>query len=136
MAYDKKEMETKALAAIKRHKLVFASDVVTYLPCCEATYYNMGLNELESIKEALQKERVAMKTKLRKRWLESDNPTLNVALYKLIGTDDEAHRLSGTRQQIDHTTKGQAIEGKIVINQAHQIKPPVTSEDDIAEDIG
>lgn len=110
MAYDVADLEKKALAAIKRHKLVFASDVVAYLPCSEKTYYNLELHQLQSIKEALDREKVSMKTKLRKRWLESDNPTLNVALYKLIGSEEEAHRLNGSRQQVDHTTKGEQFD--------------------------
>lgn len=111
MAYRKADLEKKALAAIKRHKLVFATDVISFLPCSEATYYNHKLHELESIKSELEKQRTSMKVHLRKRWLDSDNPTLNVALYKLIGNEDEAHRLNGSKQQIDHTTGGQPFKG-------------------------
>lgn len=111
MAYKKADLEKKALAAIKRHKLVFVTDVVSYLPCSRSTFYDMGLDKSDNLKSELEKQRTSMKVQLRKRWLDSDNPTLNVALYKLIGNEDEAHRLNGSKQQIDHTTGGQPFKG-------------------------
>lgn len=133
MAYDKAEMEKKALTAIKKHKLVFASDVVTYLPCTEKTYYNLELHQLQSIKAALDEQRVAMKVKLRKRWLESENPTLNVALYKLIGSEEEAHRLNGSKQQMDVTSQGEKINSTFEVVVVGSMDKLPQSEDEIKE---
>ena len=42
---------------------------------------------------------------MRSKWFKSEQATLQVALMKLIGTDEEAHRLNGSRQSVDVTTK-------------------------------
>lgn len=102
MAYKKADLERQALAAIKEHNLMFVTDVPTYLPCSVATFYNKKLEELESIKDALERNRVKVKNGLRAKWYKSDNPTVQIALYKLIGTEDEAHRLNGSRQEHRH----------------------------------
>lgn len=97
--YDPKELELQALEEISKRKLVFIDEVVSYLPCSVATFYNYKLETLETIKAALNKNKVDLKSGLRKKWYESDNATKQVALYKLIGTDDEAHRLNGSRTE-------------------------------------
>ena len=50
---------------------------------------------------------------MRKKWGDSDHPTLQVALYKIISSDEEAHRLNGSRQEIDHTTKGESMNERV-----------------------
>jgi len=95
MAYKKRELEEKALSAIKKHKLVFIDDVVSFLPCSRATFYNHGLDKLDAIKEVLEANRVQMKSGLRKKWYEGENATTQIALYKLLGNDDELRRLTG-----------------------------------------
>jgi len=54
---------------------------------------------------------------LRTKWYNSDNATCQVALYKLLGTDDECHRLNGSKQEIDHTSKGQSIKPQIIFTE-------------------
>lgn len=103
--YDVKELEALSLKEIQARKLVFAEEVISYLPCSKGTYYAHGLNELDTIKDALTKNRTDLKAGLRKKWYESDNATKQVALYKLIGTEEEAHRLNGTRQELQHNVK-------------------------------
>ena len=103
MAYDTAILEKKALAAIKKHKLVFTEEVVAFLPCSKPTFYAHGLNELDSIKDALEGNKVKTKITLREKMETAENPTAWVALYKLIGTDDEAGRLSNSNQKIEHS---------------------------------
>lgn len=101
MGYDKKELEEKALSEIESHKLVFINELVSYMPCSSATFYNHELEKLETIKEALNKNREEKKTKLRKNWEDSTNATLQVCLYKLIGTEEECHRINGSKQDLN-----------------------------------
>lgn len=110
MAYNTDELEKQALAAIKKHKLVFIEDVVSYLPCTKPTFYEHNLNESDAIKKALTDMKVAHKVGMRKKWLDSDNPTLQIAYYKMIATENEFRRL--TSQNIDHTTAGEKIDFK------------------------
>jgi hypothetical protein len=94
MAYDLQRLEKAALKAIKDHKLVFVNDVLNYLPCGKSTFYNLKLDGLDSIKDALHVNRVSKKKVLRDKWEASENPTLNIALYKLLADRDELSKLS------------------------------------------
>jgi hypothetical protein len=99
MGYKKIELEEMALDAIDENKLVNTKEVISYLPCSTATFYNWKLEQLESIKKALNDNRVSIKAKLRKNWLASDNATVNIALYKLLATEDELKALNGESKQ-------------------------------------
>jgi hypothetical protein len=104
MAYDTEELKQKAISAIKEHKLLFIDDLVSYLPCSKQTFYDHKLDKLDEIKELMMKNRVEIKNSLRAKWYKSDNATLQLALYKIIGSEHEAHRLNGSRQEIKQET--------------------------------
>jgi len=107
MAYKTKELEKQALEAIEKYKLFFIDDVVSYLPCSTATFYNHKLEELETIKEALKKVRTEIKVSMRSKWYKSNNATLQMGLMKLIGSDEERKMLS--QSHTDITTNGKEI---------------------------
>ena len=99
MAYDKEEIHAKALEQIKKHNLYFVDDVVAYIPISRSKFYSdypADSDELDTIKEALGENRICSKVKMRKNWLDSENATLQMGLMKLLGTDEEAHRLNGS----------------------------------------
>lgn len=94
MAYDKNELELKSLNIIEEKEIVFLDDLTTYLPCTRGTFYNLELNKLETIKDALETNKIRTKEKLRSKWLKSDNPTLQIALYKLLSNEMEYDKLA------------------------------------------
>jgi len=99
--FDPAELERLSLKAIEDNNLVFINEVSYYLPCSRATFYNHGLDNLDSIKEALEKNRINTKAKMRKRWREEDAPpVLQIALYKLIGDDNESDRINSQQTKI------------------------------------
>ena len=100
MAYDPKELEKKALAAIKKHKLMFMDHIVAFLPCGKTTFYDLKLNESDSIKKAVEEMRIGKKTKMLSNWINSETPSLQIAAMKMIAEENEAHILNGTRQEI------------------------------------
>ena len=102
MAYDKKELEKKALIAIEKHKLMFLEHIVAFLPCSKTTFYDLELNQSDSIKKAVEEMRVSKKTKMLSNWIDSETPSLQIAAMKMISEEHEAHRLNGTRQEIKH----------------------------------
>lgn len=102
MAYDKKELEKKALTAIEKHKLMFIEHIVAFLPCSKKTFYEKKLHESDAIKKAVEEMRVSKKTKLLSGWIDSEVPSLQIAAMKMISEEHEAHRLNGTRQEIKH----------------------------------
>lgn len=102
MAYDKKKILKDAIDLIEKHHLVFIDDVVGLLPITKPTFYSLfptDSNEFNEVKRLLDKNRISMKSNMRKKWYQSENATLQVALMKLIATDDEAARLSGTPRE-------------------------------------
>ena len=103
MAYDTKELEAKALEAIQKYKLIWIEEVVSYLPCSKPTFYEHKLNEIDTIKAAIEKNRNDLKIGLRKKWYESENATTQIALYKLIGTEEESDRINSQKQKVEHS---------------------------------
>ena len=94
MAYDANELEKKAIEAIKKNKLIFLEEVISYLPCNRGTFYLNNLNKLDSILELLEENKIEEKVKLRKKWRGTDNAALNLALYKLCSSDEEQAKLN------------------------------------------
>jgi len=124
MAYNKKKIFNQAKEAIEKNKLFFTEDIVAFLPCSRSTFYDFfpdKSDELDTLKELLEQNRVEIKVSMRSKWYKSENATLQLALMKLIGTDEEAHRLNGSSQKIDATTNGKDI--NTIINLGSGIKP-------------
>lgn len=107
MAYDKNKLEKQALEAIEKHKLFFISDVIAYLPCSRQTFYDLDLDKLDTIKDALTKVKTDIKVSMRSKWYKSDAPALQMGLMKLLSTDEELKKLS--MQYNDHTTDGKEL---------------------------
>lgn len=107
MAYKTEDLLSLALEAIGKYRLIFIEEVVSYLPCVKQTFYDHGLDKSDELKEAIQKNKDQIKSSLRKKWYASDNPTLQMALYKLTATDQERKALSMTHTDV--TTNGEAI---------------------------
>ena len=61
------------------------------------------MNELNTIKDAILKNRNDLKVGLRKKWYESENATTQIALYKLIGTESESDRINSQKQKVEHS---------------------------------
>ena len=104
MAYDKVKLYNQALNIIKDKELFFIEDIVTLLPCHKTTFYDyfpINSNENNTIKDALENNRIGKKVKMRSKWYKSDNATLQMGLMKLIGTEEEAHRLNGSSQKLN-----------------------------------
>ena len=78
------------------------------MPFSEKTFYNHKLQELPSIKKALEDSRIQMKVKLRKNWADSKSPALQIALYRLLATEEEFKRL--IQQKFDYTSMGEKIQ--------------------------
>jgi hypothetical protein len=94
MAYKTKELEKQSLESIEKYKLFFIEDVVSYLPCDKATFYNHKLHELDTIKDALTKVKTEIKVSMRSKWYKSENATLQMGLMKLISTNEELKKLA------------------------------------------
>jgi len=92
--YNREDLIEKAVKAIKENNLTTIEEAVSYLPCSRATFYNAELEKLDIIREAIDNEKMAMKQKMKRKWLESDASALQIALMRLICTDEERQKLA------------------------------------------
>jgi hypothetical protein len=102
MAYDRVKIYQQALDLIEKKKLFFIEDVVTLLPISKQTFYDyfkVDSYELDTIKELLDKNKIEIKNGLRNKWYNGNNPLTQMALYKLIGTEEEYHRIASTKTE-------------------------------------
>lgn len=102
MAYDRIKIYEQAIDLIEKKKLFFIEDIVTLLPCTKSTFYDffqIDSNELNTIKDLLDKNKIEVKNGLRNKWYTSNNPLTQMALYKLIGTEEEYHRIASTKTE-------------------------------------
>jgi hypothetical protein len=113
MAYKTEELRRDSLKAIKDKNLIFIGDIFGYTGFSKRAFYDHKLHECNDIKRALETNRVNMKVDMRQKWYNSDNPTLQIGLMKLIADDEEAHRLNGTKREIKHDTTDKEINIKI-----------------------
>lgn len=106
MAYSKKKLEELALKAIKEHKLTWHDEVIAFLPCSSSTYYNKKMEELESIKSAILNNKLEMKAKMKHKWFNSENATLQIALMKMLANDEEWDKLNTQKNKNQTETTG------------------------------
>ena len=102
MAFDKSKIYDQAIKIITEKKLFFIEDVVAYLPCTKTTMYEffpINSNEMNNIKELLERNKIDIKAGLRSKWYNSNNPLTQMALYKIIGTEEEYHRIASTKTE-------------------------------------
>ena len=124
---DKSQMyEREILEIIKTKALTKIQQIFSYYSgCCEATFYNNKLNELDTIKKALQDNRTKMCQSMLFKWYKGDNPTLQMAAYKILCEDEERKKLSMNYSETDITSKGEKIKlPDIIINY-----PPLKSDE-------
>ena len=117
MAYDKVKIFNQAKEVIVKNKLFFIEDIVAFLPCNKTTFYDFfptESNELNELKEMLETNRTELKVSMRSKWYKSNAPALQMALMKLIATDDELRKLS--MNHTDVTSAGNKIENSPIIN--------------------
>lgn len=98
MAYDKNKIfEQSKEIIINDPDIIFIEDVIAELPCSKPCFYELfpvNSNEFNNIKELIDKNKIAIKKTLRRKWSLTDNATLQLSLYKLAATKEEREFLS------------------------------------------
>lgn len=115
MGYDEEEIYNASISIINEqlrdnNPITDIKQLVTYLPCSRSTFYKLfpeGSDKLDKIRELIEDNKVRVKADMRKRWIVSDNATLNLAAYRLLADADEHKRLA--QNYVDHTTDGEKI---------------------------
>lgn len=102
MAYDRIKIFDQAKTEVNTKKLIWIEEIIAFLPCSKPTFYEffpIDSNELNELKELIELNKIQVKSALRKKWFDSTNPLTQMALYKLIGTEDEYHRIASTKTE-------------------------------------
>lgn len=110
MAYSRKRLYEQALQVIEERNLFFIEDLVAFLPCDRATFYRkfpQCCDECDNIKRALETNKVRTKSAIRHRLFNMDNPTAQIALYRMIATPEERDAISTSKTDI--TSGGEKI---------------------------
>lgn len=133
MAYSRRRLYEQAMQVIEERNLFFIEDLVAFLPCDRATFYRkfpQGCDECDNIKSALETNKVRTKSAIRHRLFNMDNPTAQIALYRMIATPEERDAISTTKTDI--TSGGEKITKEPltieIIDNRNQIEQ--TQEDD------
>ena len=114
--YDTAILKQKAIEAIETKKLIFVEDICAYIGISKPCFYDHfrpDSNDFNELSEMLEKNKIALKVGMRKKWYDSENATMQMALYKLCSTPDEHKKLQ--QNYVDHTTKDEAINREIEI---------------------
>jgi len=111
MAYDKNKIFEQAKDAITKNNLFFIDDIVAFIPCSKATFYQffpLNSDELNNLKGFLEENKVKTKSAIRAKLFKGNKAAELLALYRLICTSEERQMLN--QQYIDHTSGGEKIE--------------------------
>lgn len=135
MAYSRKRLYEQALQVIEERNLFFIEDVVAFLPCDRATFYRKfprGCDESDTINRALETNKVRTKSAIRHRLFNMDNPTAQIALYRMIATPEERDAISTTKTDI--TSGGEKLAHEPltieIIDNRNQIDQPQEENDE------
>jgi hypothetical protein len=116
MAYNKEKVFEDVIKAIKKNKLKHFNYIEGYVAPSIPTLYEffpLESNEFNTIKRELELNKINSKTKMVNKWEDSDNPTLQIAAFKLIATDDEQKALSTNYQKTEHSGEIKGTDPKI-----------------------
>ena len=99
-----KKYEEELLKVIKSKKIAFFDHCFGFTSFSRATAYNHSLDKLDSIKDAINQNRVTAKNYMLNTWIASDNATLQISAMRLLSDYEKHQQLSHT--YIDHTSNG------------------------------
>ena len=124
MAYDKEKIIADILKLIPKEEITQFDEITLFVEPSLRTLYEWQLHELQPIKEAINKVKIGSKKKLRKNWKDSDNPTLQIAAFKLMATVEELEALTLTKVNSESKTE---ISGGLII-ELDDSNHPVTTK--------
>lgn len=104
--YTTEELEQMSIELIEKHQIISIKELATFLPISRQSFYNHGLDKFDSIKDSMERIKTSTANELRIKWKNSDNATLQVALMKLVASDEDRKRLATSYMETKqkHTT--------------------------------
>ena len=88
----------KVLKALDKNPDIYQfCDLELIVPYARCTLYNYNLDKVDKIKEKLEQNKINFKRLLRIDMRKTKNPTCLIALYKLLGTQEERDALNNAK---------------------------------------
>lgn len=105
MAYNTQELKARCIKAAsdKQKNFHFLEDIYVEVGISVPTFYEhfpKDSKDYKDIVDCLRKNRIRTKQKLRTKWLDSENASLQLALMKLIGNNRDRNRLVKTQHEL------------------------------------
>ncbi len=110
MPYDTETLKAKAIEAIKKNRLIFVEDICAMIGISKPTFYDrfkVDTDDFNELRDLLEENKINLKVSMRKKWFDTDNATLQMALYKLCSTEVEHKKLQ--QNYSDVTSKGESL---------------------------
>ena len=130
MAYDKNKIFKDAKKMAESKNLFFIEDIISLLPCDKTTFYRFfdtKSNEYNELKAILENNKVKTKSAIRAKLFKSEKSAELIALYKLIGTEEERKRLSMSYIELSEVEINKDTKPKIIFDEE-------TESDDIVNE--
>jgi len=95
MAYDREEILSQCLKVIEQEEVTTFEEMCLYIAPTRASLYDWGFDKLDTIKAAIDQNKVNAKAKLKRNWQKADAaPVLQIAAFKLMADDSELEKLT------------------------------------------
>ena len=112
MAYNKEEIYKQVISVIRDNNIKFFDHIEPFIEPDVKTLDRWGWKngecpECTTIKREISNNRTSKKMFLIDKWIDSDNATLQIAAYKLLGDDEDRKKLSSS--YIDHTSNNNEL---------------------------
>ena len=79
----------ECLEAANKNMCIYVEELIAFVSFSKRTFYNHRLHEVHAIIETIQKNRINLKSGLRRKMFDSRSAHGHIALYKLLGTKEE-----------------------------------------------
>ena len=117
MDYDKEDILQKCLKAIEDYKCTTFDEMSLYVAPTRQTLYNWGFDKIDNIKEAISKQKINAKSRMKKNWQDPEAaPALQIAAFKLMADDEELEKLVINKSDVKANVNGEMKVLEINVN--------------------
>jgi len=98
-SYKTADKHLKAILKIIQEKddVRCIADIPLYYPLSRQRIYDLGVDRVDAIKEACNFNKRKKKHSMLSKWADSENPTLQIAAFRLMADEDEYDRLTQSK---------------------------------------
>lgn len=97
---DIEELYRKCIEAIDTNKLYRYADITLHIPLTVAQLKASGILKRNGVIKSIETNKLRYKSFLRNKWKNSDNPTLNAMLYRMVADSEEFSRIATSKTEV------------------------------------